>query len=145
MSGPPPIPRHAQVPPPIPASASSKPPPIPSSSSSAPSSSSSTPRRVTLTPPKTVTNLDLVFRLAMDLLLIAAVVSVWWSSTQRLQPLQQKSRALATENTKLSTRVEELDRKWAKPEIERIRADYREAYVKLFADESALRTWLDHL
>jgi hypothetical protein len=94
---------------------------------------------------KTLSNLELLFRIAITFLLLGALVLVWWTYTQRLLPFQKQARTLSTDVMKLSNRVEELQRKWSRSDIDKIRADYAEAHQKLFADEAALRSWLDHL
>jgi hypothetical protein len=95
--------------------------------------------------PKSLSNLELLFRIGIAVLLLCCIALVWWTFTQRLVPLQKQSRALTADVTKLTTQVEALERKWSKQDIDKIRADYRDAHQKLFADEAALRTWLDHL
>ena len=63
---------------------------------------------------------DWIFRIVIFVLIAGSLTLSWWSLTQRLMPLQKRSRELSTSVSRLSSAVDELDRKFSKAQAERV-------------------------
>jgi len=61
---------------------------------------------------------------------------------QRLAPLQKRSRDLSSAVARLSSDVDNLERKWSQAQAEEVRRHLEQARDELFADEAALQAWL---
>src|SRR5439155_15714023 len=74
--------------------------------------------------------------------LVGSMALAWWTFVHGLAPLQEQSRELTAKFGRLSSEMDNLERKWSKAQMEEIRSKYKEAYSQLFADEPALQAWL---
>lgn len=123
-----------------------QPPPIPPKYRMARTEEAPTPRRVNLAPPKPkVSHWEALFRIAIVLVILASLGIAYWSFFHRLLPLQKQTREITTRITTMSSSLDELERRWNPEQVEAIRAQYRQVYSQLFADQSALETWLARL
>jgi hypothetical protein len=96
-------------------------------------------------PSKRLTHWDLLFRFVTVVLISASVAFAWWTYNKKLIPLQQQSRAISADLSRLSAEVDTMERKWPQVQREQIRADYHEVHNQLFADEAELGRWLVRL
>jgi len=94
---------------------------------------------------KRLTHWEVIFRIAVVLVMLGSIAFPWWTYSARLIPLQKQSRDLTSANSALSADVDKMDRKWSKEDAEFIREKYKEVYASLFADEAALKEWLHRL
>jgi hypothetical protein len=85
---------------------------------------------------------DWIYRGVAFVLICGSLTLAWWSVTQRLMPLQNRSRELSSRVAKLSTEVDDMDRKWSKAQAEQVSRWLEQAHDELFADETALEAWL---
>jgi len=85
---------------------------------------------------------DWIYRGVAFVLICGSLTLAWWSVTQRLAPLQNRSRELGSRVAKLSGEVDDLDRKWNKAQAEQVSRWLEQAHDELFADEAALEAWL---
>lgn len=102
-------------------------------------------RRIALVQRQKLDRWEVLFRLAVLLLMLASIGLAWWSFSRRLVPLQQKSRELATKVNTVGIEVDTLERKWPKFESTQIREQYQDVRSQLFADEMELGRWLMRL
>src|SRR5213594_4380851 len=78
---------------------------------------------------------DWIFRLVVFALISGSLALSWWSLTQRLGPLQRRSRDLSSAVARLSADVDDLERKWNQAQAEEVRRQLEQARDELFADE----------
>ncbi len=88
---------------------------------------------------------EVLFRVVIFLLILASLALAWWSFTRRLVPLQQQSRDMANRVNRVSTEVDNIERKWSKFETTQIRSEYIDVRSQLFADEAEIARWLVRL
>jgi len=105
------------------------------------------PKRVHLPPPKKLrlSHRDALFRVVIVLVILVSIAAAYWSLFQRLLPLQQQSRLIVTQVSKMSEQLDQTERRWTPEQIKEIRARYREVYRQLFANSAALEEWLRQL
>src|SRR5690242_10927038 len=94
---------------------------------------------VAVAPPRKTSRLELAFRITIVSALIIGAGLAWWSLEERLVPLQQRSRTLAVTATQLSDRIDALQRKWSKQDIQQIREQYKQLHTQLFANREELK------
>jgi len=94
---------------------------------------------------KKLTHWEVLFRVAVVLVMLGSIAFPWWTYSARLVPLQKQSRDLTSANSVLSAEVDKMDRKWSKEDAEFIRAKYKEVYSSLFEDKAAFEDWLARL
>ena len=68
-----------------------------------------------------------------------------WIFFSKLTPLQKQSLDLSMQVARLSSEVDEMDRKWDENEIAQLTNNFSHINSRLFADEAALRSWLTSL
>jgi hypothetical protein len=85
---------------------------------------------------------EFIFRVVIIFVLLASLALAWWTFTKFFIPVQKQSRELTSQFARLSTEVDQLERKWSKADTEQIRGGYQEVYGQLFADQPALEAWL---
>jgi uncharacterized protein YukE len=85
---------------------------------------------------------DWVYRAVAFVLICGSLTLAWWSVTQRLAPLQKRSREVGSVVAKLSSDVDDLDRKWTRAQAEQVSRWLDQAHDELFADETALEAWV---
>lgn len=88
---------------------------------------------------------ELLFRLVVLGLLLASVGLLWWSYNREFAPRLQESRDYNATVIRLTAEVDDLDRRWSKPDIEQINRKFELAQTRIFAGQPALEAWLADL
>jgi cytoskeletal protein RodZ len=90
-------------------------------------------------------NREMWFRVSILLAFVGSLALVWWTSSQVLAPRLAQSRELSSNVARLSSQVDDLERKWKKSDAERLREKFEQVHSLLFANQSVIETWLNTL
>jgi hypothetical protein len=88
---------------------------------------------------------DLVFRLAILVVILGSLGLAWWSFAKVLPPLQIRSRGLASTYAQLSSDVDKLALEWPAAKAAEVTNEYNEVRSQLFSNEAAFANWLANL
>ncbi len=102
-------------------------------------------RRVALGQARSTSMWEIGFRLLTVFAIIAALAVALWSLFGVWFPIQKESQEQTSRLARMSDEVDQLDRKWPKAEIERVRTTYDRVRPRLFSSEAGLDDWLDYL
>src|SRR3954466_7967216 len=91
-------------------------------------------RRPALAPTSPRSYKELVFRLVILLAFVASMALLWWTSSQVLAPRTNQSRELSTTVARLSSEVEEMERKWSAYEAQQLSNRFDKVQPQLFAN-----------
>jgi hypothetical protein len=86
-----------------------------------------------------------LFRVAIVTIILVSMGLAYWSFFHRLMPLQTQARDMINTVTTTSASLDELERRWPPERAAEIRAQYREVYSRLFADQAQVQDWLGQL
>jgi hypothetical protein len=85
---------------------------------------------------------ELFFRVVIVSLLVCSIGVAWYCFAWVLVPRQQQSQKLTTSIARLSSEVDELERRWSPAEAQQVSNQFTQVKQKLFADQPALANWL---
>src|SRR5260370_549392 len=88
---------------------------------------------------------ELGFRIVVAVVILASVSFALWNFFKVMPPLQKRSRELASTAARLSSEVDDLDRKWRREQVVEITAKYGQLHDQLFGDAAAFQSWLANL
>ena len=88
---------------------------------------------------------ELTFRLIIATVILGSLGLAWWSFAKVLPPLQNKARDLTSTLSRLTSEVDELERKWPKDAASQVTNSYNELRSQLFSNEAAFAHWLANL
>lgn len=87
---------------------------------------------------------EVLLRVGLVLVVVGAVALMWWSY-RRLVPLQQRTRELNATVTRLSSEVDEMQRRWSGADIEQLNQKSDRVQAQLFSGPPELEAWLREL
>lgn len=87
---------------------------------------------------------ELLLRVGLALVVLGAVALTWWSYN-RLVPLQHRTRELNATVARLSSEVDEMQRRWSGTDIEQINQKFGQVQSRLFSGQPELEAWLRDL
>ena len=85
---------------------------------------------------------DWIWRTVFFVLIAGSLALSWWSLSQRLAPLEKRSAELSSSVARMSSEVDDLERKWSRAQAEETSRWAEQARDELFADQTALEAWL---